>query len=57
MDKEFMTLRPFFNIPDLSKPCSVSGRLSLDTPNNSILANYLADKDVKEGDDSLLSEL
>jgi len=57
MANEFKTLRPFFNIPDLTKPCSVSGRLSLDTPNNSILANYLADREVKEGDNSLMSEL
>jgi len=57
MFNEFKKLAPFYNIPDLSKPCSVSGRLSLDTPNNTILANYLGDKEVKVGDDSLLSEL
>jgi len=53
----FKTLRPFFNIPDLTKPCSVSKRLTLDTPNNSILANYLGDTTVSDGDDSLLLEL
>jgi len=53
----FKTLKPYHSIPDLAKPGSVSGRLSLDTPNNTILANYLRDKEIKEGDDTLLSEL
>jgi len=53
----FKTLRPFFNIPDLNKPCSVSRLLTMDTPNNNILANYLWDKGVKEGDNSLINEL
>ena len=57
MVDEFKTLRPFFNIPDMTKPCSVSGKLSLDTPNNSILASYLNDKTVGQGDDTLLQEL
>jgi len=53
----FKTLRPFFNIPDLNKPCSVSRLLTMDTPNNNILANYLWDKGVNEGDNSLINEL
>ena len=57
MAEEFKTLRPFFNVPDMTKPYAISKRLTLDTPNNSILANYLADKSVSRGDNSLLAEL
>jgi len=57
MANEFVTLKPFYNIPDVDKPGSVSGRLSLDTPNNTTLAAYLKDTSVVAGDDSLLAEL
>ena len=42
--EEYETLKPFYNIPDLSKPFSISGNLSLLGPANAILGNYLLDK-------------
>lgn len=41
---EYEVLSPHFNIPDLSKPYSVSGNLTLLGPANAILLNYLRDK-------------
>lgn len=57
MVSEFKTLRPFYSIPDLTAPCTVSKLLTLDTPNNSILANYLWDKRANDGDNSLYEML
>lgn len=44
MYDEFKTFSPFYNVPDLSKPFSVSGNLTLLSPGNYILGNYLDDK-------------
>lgn len=44
----FKVLKSFYSVPDLSKPCSVSGNLSLFSPSNNIIANYLADKTVSD---------
>lgn len=38
---ECMTLSPHYNIPDLSKPFSVSGNLTLLNPANNILGNLV----------------
>lgn len=57
MAELFKTLEPFYSVPGLDKPYSVSKLLSLDTPNNNILANYIADVNALPGDDSLLEEL
>lgn len=43
MADRFKVLKSFYSVPDLSKPCSVSGNLSLFSPSNNILANYLTD--------------
>jgi hypothetical protein len=43
MATEFKTLSAHHNIPDMSKPFSISGNLSLLSPANSILSNYLGD--------------
>ena len=57
MHDMYSTLAPFYNIADVSNPCAISKLLTMDTPNNTILANYLGDKDTVIGDDSLLMEL
>ena len=44
MAKEFQRLSPFYNIPSLDKPYSVSGNLTLLSPSTSILNNYLSKK-------------
>jgi len=44
MAEMFKVLKSFYSVPDLSKPCSVSGNLSLFSPSNNIIANYLSDK-------------
>jgi hypothetical protein len=53
LTEEFKTLRPFYNIPDLSKPYSVSGNLTLLAPANSILSNYLSDDSENLVDDTI----
>lgn len=50
---EFKTLKPHYNIPDLSKPFSISGNLTLLAPANSILANYLSDYEDGVDDESI----
>lgn len=47
MVQEAKTLEPHYNIPDMSKPFSVSGNLTLLSPSISILANYIH-KDIPE---------
>lgn len=44
LSEEFKKLKPFYNIPDMSKPYSVCGYLTLLAPSNSLIANYLSDK-------------
>jgi len=57
MHDMFRTLAPHYNIADTSTPCKISKLLTMDTPNNTILANYLEDRDLVAGDDSLIQEL
>ena len=42
--EEYEVLKPFYNIPDLTKPFAISGNLSLLGPSNAILGNYLMDR-------------
>lgn len=56
--EEFKTLRAFYSVPDVSKPFSISGNLTLLSPATSILSNYLSQDD-NEGnvEDKLVSKL
>jgi len=53
MAEEFKTLRPFYNVPDLSKPFSISGNLTLLSPANNILSNFLSDKEEHPEQDTI----
>lgn len=53
MAEEFKTLKPHYNIPDLSKPYSVSGNLTLLKPANNILSNFLSDKQEDPANDTV----
>lgn len=44
MEREFKTLKPYFNVPETSKPYAISGNLTLLSPSTSILSNFLYDK-------------
>lgn len=44
LTEEYEVLKPFYNIPDLTKPFAISGNLSLLGPSNAILGNYLMDR-------------
>lgn len=54
---EFKSFAPFYNIPDTSKPYSVSGNLTLLAPANSTIANYLSDAREADGVDPILSQV
>lgn len=54
--EEFKTLDTYYNIPDTTKPYSVSGNLNLLSPANSILSSYLYDTK-EEGVDTIVSKL
>lgn len=53
----FKTLKPYYNIPDMSKPFSVSGNLTLLSPANNILSNYLSDRTEYPSVDTIINEL
>ena len=57
LTEELEAISPYYNIPDTSKPYSVSGFLSLQSPANATLSNYLDDKSVLEGTDNICSKL
>ena len=55
---EFKTLKAFYSVPDVSKPYSISGNLTLLSPATSILSNYLSNKDNEDNlEDRLVSKL
>jgi len=54
---EFEVLSPYYNVPDQSKPYSVSGNLTLHAPGNSIIANYLSDVSKADGADTVIDKL
>jgi len=61
LDKEmhsmFLRFEPHYNIPEIDRPNSVSGRLSLDTPNNTILSNFLNYKEFGDRSNNLYETL
>jgi len=57
MARKFSTLKPHYNIPDTSKPYSISGNLSLLAPANSIMTNWLLDKEDDPEKDTVYKEL
>mgnify|MGYP006909096523 FL=1 len=56
MAEEFKTLDTYYNIPDTTKPFSVSGNLNLLSPANSILSSYLYDRK-EDGEDKIVDKL
>lgn len=60
MADEFKTLEAYYNIPDVSKPYSISGNLTLLSPATSTLSNYLStdeDDNIDPKSDELVSKL
>lgn len=57
MAEEFKTLAPYYNIPDVAKPNSITGRFSLLSTGTSILSNYLFDKEPSHEQDTVVSKL
>lgn len=57
VENEFKSFAPFYNIPDTSKPYSVSGNLTLLAPANSTIANYLSDARESDSLDTILSQV
>lgn len=57
MAEEFKTLDPYYNIPDMSKPYSVSGNLTLFSPANNILMNFLRDRTEDKEHDTIVNRL
>jgi hypothetical protein len=55
--EEFKTFDPFYNIPDTSKPYSVSGNLTLLSPANNILAQCLLDTREDVAGDTIVKQL
>ncbi len=53
LTEEYEVLKPFYNIPDLTKPFSISGNLSLLGPANAILGNFLMDKRENREEDTI----
>ena len=54
--EEFKTLDTHYNIPDTTKPFSVSGNLNLLSPANTILSRFLYDEQ-EEGVDTIVNQL
>lgn len=54
--KEISVYRPHFNIPNLSKPFSISNALSMQPPADGITMSYLKDKEDEKEDDSAFFE-
>lgn len=54
--QEYKTLKPYYNIPDMTKPFTVCGNLTLLSPANSIMSNYLLDREEFEDKISSLFE-
>lgn len=57
MAEEFKTLAPYYNIPDVAKPNSITGRFSLLSTGTSILSNFLFEDEVDKGEDKIVSKL
>jgi len=53
---ELKTLEPHYNIPDMSKPYSVSGNLSLLSSVTSIASNYLDNKELEEPENDFINK-
>lgn len=51
------TLAPFYNIPDMSKPNAIAGELTLLSPANSLLGNYILDNDEDPANDTVSDRL
>lgn len=57
MAEEFKTLAPFYNIPDVAKSNSITGRFSLLSTGTSILSNYLFDNSKDDKPDTIIDKL
>lgn len=56
--KEVDTFKPHYNIPDVSKPYAISGNFGLLGPSNSILTNFLDDKNCYDNsEDEIVKQL
>lgn len=57
MYNEFKTFAAHYNIPDLNKPYSVSGNLTLLSPATTTLSSYLADDIESDPNDPIYSKM
>lgn len=50
-------MAPWFSVPNVSKPYSISNDISLLAPSNSVLTNFLMDKTEEPENDTIVSRM